>query len=41
MRRLVEGPDRHQSTLLPGTLDDWIGEKNSFARSMPISMGLI
>jgi transposase len=28
MKRFVEGADRSQSTLLPGCLDDWIGEDN-------------
>ena len=28
MRRFVEGVDRGQTTLFPGSLDDWIGEDN-------------
>src|ERR1700756_4107079 len=28
MRRFIEGADRDQSTLLPGCLDDWVGESN-------------
>jgi hypothetical protein len=31
MKRLVEGADRGQSTLLPQCLEDWIGEDNPFA----------
>src|SRR5262245_40196421 len=28
MKRFVEGTDRHQSTLFPERLEDWIGEDN-------------
>src|SRR5512134_842923 len=28
MKRFIEGAERHQSTLLPECLDDWVGEDN-------------
>jgi transposase len=28
MKRFIEGSERHQSTLLPECLDDWVDEDN-------------
>jgi hypothetical protein len=28
MKRFIEGAERHQSTLLPDCLDDWVAEDN-------------
>ena len=28
MKRFIEGAERHQSTLLPECLDDWVDEDN-------------
>jgi len=41
MKRFIEGEDRHQVTLLPECLDDYIGEDNPVRVSMRSSRNWI